>query len=287
MNRKGYRFSDKATMSIIIIILVVISYTGICNAGVFCVPQENEEKEHFISSKDVLPISEGDTLILSDTEPVNDPGLSKGGWSGEALTNISIGYHSFAGSSMDPSYGGVLITKIGGVIWGRKIGVELEAGWMQAEGTPPVINSDWRLARSYLQMGSVSFGINGLYSFIDRSEKNLFQPYAGIGPVVWVGWERIEADASLNMKGIFQGFNAELPGIGAYIGGCGLIGTTINITENYGLVMQFKGIISTSGPMSDLITEEEEGVYKSSIYRVVERPEFSFTGWRIECGFQW
>ena len=150
-----------------------------------------------------------------------------------------------------------------------------------------MIDSDWIVDDSWCKMNAIYMGFNVLYSFTGVSDSGLFKPYAGIGPVIWLGSERISADAWRRPAGVYESFHAELLGFGVSYGGCAMIGSDIRVTEKISILVELRGILGSSESMAEIPEEEEEEDFNSSLYSVVARPDFNFTGWRFDIGFQW
>jgi hypothetical protein len=239
------------------------------------------------SSARSYAVAQSDTLDLPYSEPVPVPSVKKGDAFEETAAWSYIGYYTFANESMDESYGPGWLVGLGGVGWGERIGLGVEMGFLGCEGTPTLIDSDWDVDDSWVDMTAIFLEINVLYSFIDTSSQATFKPFVGLGPALWFGWERISTDASRMPAGVFESFHAELLGVGLSYGGCAMLGTTIRLTDDFSALVEVRGVLSSSGGMGDLVTEEDEDDFNSSLYSVVERPDFNFTGWRIDVGIQW
>jgi len=231
-------------------------------------------------------IAESDTLDLPYSEPVPETNLKTGGEFVETFTWLYIGYYTFTSESMSETYGPGWLGAIEGVGWGKHFGGGIELGFFGGKGTPPLIDSDWVVNSSSIKMTTLFLGINALYSFKDTSDSGFFRPYVGLGPTLWFGWERIVVDASRSRVGFEEEFYAELLGLGLAYGGSAMIGTSMHINK-FSLMVEARGVLSSSGSVADMISEEDEEAFNSSLYSVVERPDFNFTGWRIDFGIQW
>lgn len=230
--------------------------------------------------------AKADTLPVSEQVP--ETPLQSGASMGETASRYRFGYHIYTDEKMSESYEHSWVATYEGVAWGEKIGLGFELGWWGGSGTPVPVESDWTITESSLKMTAISIGVNFLYYFKEPAEAKLFVPYAEIGPALWFGWEKITARAERSEAGIEEGFNAELSGLGISFGGCAMLGTLLRVTENFNLLLEVRGILSSSDDMLDLIGEDEEqSDYDSSLYTAVQRPGFNFTGWRVDVGFQW
>lgn len=227
-----------------------------------------------------------DTLPVSEQVP--ETPLQSGASMGETASRYRFGYHTYTDEKMNESYGHSWAVFYEGIIWDKKIGLGFEIGLLGGSGTPIPVESDWVVTESSLDLTAFSIGINFLYYFKQPAEAKLFVPYAEIGPAIWFGWEKIMARAERSVAGIEEGFNAEVTGLGFSYGGCVMLGTLVRVTENFNLLIEARGILSSSDEMSDLIGEDEEqSDYDSSLYTAVQRSGFNFTGWRVDFGFQW
>jgi hypothetical protein len=203
------------------------------------------------------------------------------------VARVQIGYHSFTGTSMNDSYDPVVVGTIGGIAWGEKFGLGVEFSFSSGEGTPALRTSNWDVSDSWVKMTAHMLGFNALYRFANSSGDDLFEPYVMAGPALWIGSERISATASRMPVGIYESFQAELLALAFSFGGNAGVGTTIHIKDRLRALFEVRWIVSTSGSTGDLATEEEQADFDSSLYEAVERPGFSFTGWRIDLGVQW
>ena len=223
-------------------------------------------------------------FALSNNQPEPEPPINN---MVRPIAKMQIGYHSFVGNSMSDSYDPEYVGTLGGVFWGEKFGFGGEFSWMNGKGTPVLRSSNWDVNDSWVKMTAYMLGINALYRFANSSNNELFEPYVLLGPALWIGSERISATASRMPVGIHESFRAELLALAVSFGGNAAVGTTIRIKDKYRALFEVRWIVSTSGGTGDLATEEEQPDFDSSLYEAVERPGFSFTGWRIDLGVQW
>jgi len=203
------------------------------------------------------------------------------------LPFFCIGFYQFTSESMREVYGSAVTLFLSNTWWGEKFGGGVELGFFECEGTPEKISSEWSIGESSLKMNSLYFGINAYYNFIGSSDTNFFNPYVGIGPVMYIGWERIAVEASICPIGIEEGFYAELLGVGVSFGACTMLGTTIHLSDKVNGLVEFRYIVSQSSEMGDLIEDEKKDDFNSSLYRVVKRPGYNLRGWQINFGIQY
>jgi hypothetical protein len=244
---------------------------------------------HYIKTDgtgDCAPLENGITLAEAATEPVPDPPLTNPSSLANIRTRWQIGYHTFMGESMSDSYDPVLVVTAEALAWGEKFGLSFDLGWMTGEGTPPLTESNWEVEDSWLKMSALSLGINVLYRFMNEDNEGFFEPYVSIGPGLWIGSERISATASRMPIGIYEGFYTELLAVAVSFGGSAAIGTTMRISGRYRALIEVRQTLTTSGT-TDVLEDEEKADFDSSLYSAVRRPEFSFTGWRVDVGVQW
>jgi len=229
--------------------------------------------------------SSADTLLpLPVTEPplvgVSDPVPT--------ATRIRVGPYTFTTDKMSETYDQVYVGSLEYLTVTKGFGMGFEVGWTSATGTPPLVDSDWEVTDSWVKMSALLLEVNIHYNLLDDTGSELFGPYAAVGPAMWVGSERIAAEATRAPVGIESGFYAEQLALGLSFGASAMIGTTVRIKGDYKALIEARYVVSSSGAMLDLVPEEEDNDrLDATLYSAVQRPGFDFTGWQITVGFQW
>jgi len=233
-----------------------------------------------------LGISDGDTLEPVVEEPLPEPELQGGQDPPRGVTRVQFGYHTFTTASMSEAYDPVSVLTLENVWWGKRFGFGFELGFTGGQGTPPQTDSNWNVGNSWVKISAVSIGLNALYRFMNTSNEGFLEPYASLGPAIWVGGERISAEATRSPVGVDEGFKAELLAVGVAYGANAALGTTLRVAGGVRALFEV-GWTVTSGGTEDLSEEEEIENFESSLYSAVSRPGFDFTGWRFDIGLQW
>jgi hypothetical protein len=248
---------------------------------------ENRSAAYSLPDADHFLKTEKDTLDLPYSEPVAESRLNEGSEFEESALWIYFGHLSFTNESMSDAYESVWLGAVEGMGWGKRFGGSIELGYMQGDGKPALLDSEWVTNSSWIKMKTVFIGINALYSLRGHVDKPTFRPYVGLGPALWIGTERIAAGASRESGSIWEEFEAEALGLGVSFGGCVVFGSSIRVADDLGFLIEVRGVLSSSGSVADLVDEEEQELIDSTLYRVVERTDFSFTGWQINFGVRW
>jgi len=204
-----------------------------------------------------------------------------------SITRASFGYHSFAASSMRNTYDHAVTTTSVELWPGKLFDASVEIGWMTAQGTPLKRNSDWVTSDSWIKMKVLTFGVNAIHRLRNTAGKGFFEPYVGAGPILYLGSERVSVEASRVRAGIEEGFRDELLAIRASVGGAAMLGTTVRVIRDVRFVAEVRGVLTSSSGTADLNEEKDKEAFEAFLYRVAERPNFSFTGWTGYVGFQW
>jgi hypothetical protein len=199
-----------------------------------------------------------------------------------------VSYLNFVNKSMQEVYDNCFFWTIDGVAWVKpKIGISAEFSYITDKGTPLRTASNWNLSDSWVKLTAIPIGINFLYKFTSGSKQEFASPYVGLGPTLWIGGERIYANASRMRYGIHEAFEANLLAMSIFAGGQLLCGSTFRLGESFRGVVEIRWSQTSSGGLSDLVQEEDKGRIEPKLYGAVERSDFDFSGWRIDLGMQW
>jgi hypothetical protein len=206
----------------------------------------------------------------------------------DTRAGIRISYLSFANESMKETYEDCLFFTFEGVAWVKpQLGLSIEVGYMTAEGTPLRPPSTWELLNSWAKLTAMPIGVNALYRFTKGSPAEPITPYVGIGPTLWIGGERLYANASRMYHGINEAFEANLLAVNIFGGGQALCGSTFRLGGNIRGVLEIRYSLTSSGGLADVVDAEDEGLIEPALYSVVKRSDFEFSGWRVDVGVQW
>jgi len=162
-----------------------------------------------------------------------------------------------------------------------------EIGWISGKGTPPLVDSDWVVTDSSAKMWALLLEPNVHFNFMDDTGSELFGPYVAAGPGMWVGGERLTAEANRTSTGTQEAFRTEQWAMRLSFGVSAKVGTTVRIKGKFKLLIEARYVLTTSGSMLDLVDEEDKDLIDATLYSAVQRPGFNFTGWQISWGIQW
>lgn len=204
-----------------------------------------------------------------------------------SITRASFGYHSFAASSMRDTYDQAFVTTSAELWPGELFDASVEIGWISAQGSPLERDSNWVTNDSWIKMKALTFGVNAIYRLRHTGGEGFFEPYVGAGPILYLGSERVSVEASRVRAGIEEGFRDELLAIRASVGGAAMLGTTVRVIRDVRFVAEVRGVLTSSSGTADLNEEKDKETFEAFLYKVAERPNFSFTGWTGYVGFQW
>ena len=245
---------------------------------------EPEPEPPIIRVYDPVPT---DTLFPTP-EPEPEPQLVRAYNPIPNATRIRVGAHTFTTDKMSEAYDPVYVGSVEFLMVKKGVGFGFEIGWISGEGTPPLVDSHWVVTDSWVKMSALLLELNVHYNFLDDTGSELFGPYVAAGPAMWVGSERIAAEATRAPVGIVEEFKVEQLALGLSFGVSGMIGTTVRIKGNFKALIETRYVLSTSGSTLDLVSEEEDNDrLDATLYSAVERPGFNFTGWQITIGVQW
>jgi hypothetical protein len=203
-------------------------------------------------------------------------------------TGMRISYLSFANESMKETYENCVFVTFEGVAWVKpKFGLSIELGYITGEGTPLRPSSTWELHNSWAKFTAMPLGVNALYRFTRGSPTEFVTPYVGLGPTLWIGGERLYANASRMRYGIYDAFEANLLAMDVFAGGQALFGSTFRLGDSVRGILEIRWSQTSSGGLFDLVEEEDKGRIEPKLYDVVKRSDFEFSGWRIDVGLQW
>jgi hypothetical protein len=271
-----------ATAACFVLVLMNVSIAGAAMNGVAAIPGVTPSPDAYAQTTSrtdtfaPIPEPEPEPAITGKYEPV------------PTAVRIRVGPHTFTTDKMSETYDPVFIGSVEFLTVKRGFGMGFEIGWTGGEGTPPLADSDWVVTDSWVKMSALLLEINAHYNLLDDTGSEWFGPYAAAGPAMWVGSERIAAEATRAPVGIVEGFNAEQLALGISFGASAMIGTTVRIKGKLKALVEVRYVLSTSGAMLDLVPEEEdEEILDATLYSAVERPGFNFTGWQITIGIQW
>lgn len=210
--------------------------------------------------------------------------ISDNAWT---TAGLRLGYLGFSNESMEAGYDYLMVSTFQGTIWTRRgVGFGAELGWASAEGQPQQMESTWNLSDSWIKVQVLNVGLNFLYAFMNPSPSSTFMPYVGLCPALWIGSERIAADASRQRIGLDEAFRTNLLATGFAYGGHAVLGSSIAVGRGARVLFEARWTQSW-GDLFDLSEEEEKEGFESTLYQTVMRTDFNFTGWRIDVGVEW
>jgi hypothetical protein len=206
----------------------------------------------------------------------------------DASGTVRISYLSLANESMKDTYENCLFFTLEGVAWLKpKFGLSIEVGYITDKGTPLRPSSSWELLNSWAKITAMPLGVNALYRFTRGSPREFITPYVGAGPTLWIGGERLYANASRMYHGLHEAFEADLLALNVFAGGQVLCGSTFRLSDSVRGVLEIRWSQTSSGGLVDVVEDKDKGLIEPKLYGVVKRSDFEFSGWRIDVGVQW
>jgi opacity protein-like surface antigen len=221
------------------------------------------------------------------SDPEAEPPLVNGQSPYPSATRVRGGAQEFTDSDMKAAFDPVFVGSVEYLMVPKGFGVGFEIGWTSGEGTPQTTGSNWEVTASSVTMWALLLEVNVYYNLLDDKGRNPFMPYIGLGPGLWFGGERLSAEATRAPVGLVEGFNAEQLALGVSFGLSAIVGTTVRLWDDFKLLAEGRYVLSSSGSMVDLVSEEDEVIIDNTLYEAVERPGFNFTGWQVAVGVQW
>ena len=194
-------------------------------------------------------------------------------------------YHNFALSDMPDTYDDCFLFVAEAVIWlkGRQ-GWRIEGGYVQRKGRSRLGNSAWNVTESELSLNAIPLHASFLYRLRTTEEQHLLVPYVGIGAGTFLGIENLAATATdTGNEGGFEAHSRALRASGdIHV----LLGTQMRFGMGVEGILEARWTQSTNGSTVDLIKEEEQEDYDSTLFKAVRRSDFNFTGWSVELGLR-
>jgi len=205
----------------------------------------------------------------------------------EKRMGLRFEYIGFASDAMSESYDYSIALMGDAVLWGKKnLGLAIEFGVIGADGTPRSVESDWNVDTSRIALVAMPLAVDLLYRLREPNPSARLAPYLGIGPVLWIGEEKLSATASRSNLGVTEGFEAELNAIGVNFGLQAIVGSTVRLAGTwFGVIeLRWAQAITTGG--EDFVKDEHKGIVEPALYAVVRRSDFDLSGWRICLGLR-
>ena len=205
----------------------------------------------------------------------------------EKRVGFRFEYIGFVSEAMRETYDYSISVMGDAVLWGeRNMGLGFEFGVIGAEGTPRLVGSDWNVETSRIALVAIPFAVDFLYRFKGTSPSASLVPYLGLGPVLWIGEEKLSATASRFSLGVEEGFEAELTAVGVNFGVQAIVGATVRLGGNLLGVIELRWAQAFTTGGEDLVKDEHKGLVEPALYAVVQRSDFDFSGWRIGLGLR-
>jgi hypothetical protein len=199
------------------------------------------------------------------------------------FTGIIIPYHSFTRSEMESGYDHYFGTVFDAVGFRGHYGAMVEAGYLQRDGAPRLIESKATIISSALDMWAIPFGGAFLYSMKNYEASSRVHPYIGIGFSFLLGGEKL----SVSAKDLLERWNGYLWATRLAFAGRALAGAQIRLKDNLAAVVQAEWMQAGKGTRIDWVTDEDKKDAEKYIYEQAQRPDFDFTGWSIAVGIRY
>jgi hypothetical protein len=199
---------------------------------------------------------------------------------------VRAGAHNFITSRMGDAYDPIFFSSVEAATIAKGFGMGFEFGVFSGEGTPPLVESDWEVTSSSVDLWAFLLEVNFYYNLLDDSGRQPFMPYLGAGPALLFGGETLAAEAGRSATDLDESFDAQQLALGVSFGLSVTAGATLRIKGDFKVFLEGRYVLSTSGWTADMADDDEKALLDDTLYSAVERPGFNFTGWQVTVGIQ-